>query len=186
MVDGNYSDSYAEIDLMELLLVLWKRKALIVILAVAAVVAGFVGSKLMSPVYETTLPVRITEPLAQTEFTPKVPTVAEVAHFLRSPSVLQAVHRETGIGDSWESLRGALSVETPSNTNMVVLKAEAGSPEDGVKLVETWFHLATDRYNQSTRRSLAAVVDRLSHELETSQGKLRQYTRAMAGVFQGR
>ena len=111
--------------------------------------------------------------MAQTEFTPKVPTVAEVAHFLRSPSVLQAVHRETGIGDSWESLRGALSVETPSNTNMVVLKAEAGSPEDGVKLVETWFGLAQARYNQGTRQAIDDVVAQFEKELALNQAELR-------------
>lgn len=167
-----YDESYQEIDLMEMLAVLWKRKIMIALLTVFAIISGYVASKLMDPVYEASLTVQLRDPVVRNDFTPRTPTVDEVTRFLQDPSVIQAVHEETGIGQSWEKLRGLLSVEKPSNTSMVVLKASANTPEDSVRLVQAWSQVAAKRFNDGAVKGLSAILLQLQKELASAEKEL--------------
>lgn len=189
----NYNETYEEIDLMELIMILVKKKWLIVLLALGAMVAAFIASNLMSPEYEATLSLRVREPFVanilltpsyepnqaasttspslKSALIPEKPPVEEIVRMFQSPSIMREI-QETYGANSWEAIRSRLSIEAPSKTNMIVLKATGDSPESSVSLVTTWAKIATDRYHAQVEETLHATFSELSSKYSSSKIEL--------------
>lgn len=182
----NYSQMYEEVDLMELIMVLWRKKWLIILLTLSFMLAAFIISKAISPTYEAVLSLRIREPFlanipltfsydqtAPTQLIPEKPTTAEVITLFQSPSIMKAVQERYG-GESWEAIKNRLSIEAPDKTDIITLKATGENPAASVALVTTWADIATERYHAQATETLQTTLNELVSKYNSSKAELDQ------------
>ena len=182
----NYSQMYEEVDLMELIMVLWRKKWLIILLTLSFMLAAFIISKAISPTYEAVLSLRIREPFlanilltfsydqtAPTQLIPEKPTTAEVITLFQSPSIMKAVQERYG-GESWEAIKNRLSIEAPDKTDIITLKATGENPAASVALVTTWADIATERYHAQVTETLQTTLNELVSKYNSSKAELDQ------------
>lgn len=182
----NYSQMYEEVDLMELIMVLWRKKWLIILLTLSFMLAAFIISKAISPTYEAVLSLRIREPFlanilltfsygqtAPTQLIPEKPTTAEVISLFQSPSIMKAVQERYG-GESWEAIKNRLSIEAPDKTDIITLKATGENPAASVALVTTWADIATERYHAQVTETLQTTLNELVSKYNSSKAELDQ------------
>jgi len=171
----NYSQMYEEVDLMELIMVLWRKKWLIILLTLSFMLAAFIISKAISPTYEAVLSLRIREPFLANipQLIPEKPTTAEVITLFQSPSIMKAVQERYG-GESWEAIKNRLSIEAPDKTDIITLKATGENPAASVALVTTWADIATERYHAQATETLQTTLNELVSKYNSSKAELDQ------------
>ena len=171
----NYSQMYEEVDLMELIMVLWRKKWLIILLTLSFMLAAFIISKAISPTYEAVLSLRIREPFLANipQLIPEKPTTAKVITLFQSPSIMKAVQERYG-GESWEAIKNRLSIEAPDKTDIITLKATGENPAASVALVTTWADIATERYHAQVTETLQTTLNELVSKYNSSKAELDQ------------
>lgn len=167
-----YTDDYQEIDLMELIMILWRGKWVIILITLVAVVGTFIASKLIDPVYEATASLRMQRPLYANRYVPTPPSEQEVLEILKFPGVMQAIHEAVELGESWESIENALSIEVPNQTGLLIMKAQAKSPEDAKDLLDAWIDIGTRTFEQRISEVVKSTYEPLAQELEKSKKAL--------------
>ncbi|MBO8126469.1 MAG: hypothetical protein H0Z38_04430 [Firmicutes bacterium] len=128
-----------EIELRELFEILAKRKTLIILLVIGAVVASFITSQFMTPIYETSTTIIVEKPSSlenpfQQMLSMDQPQVADFAEILRSRSLLYTVAKKLDLVEDENSqklkeLAEAVSVQSVGQTNLIRITVESPKPE---------------------------------------------------------
>ncbi len=118
MQDNRYEEEI-EIDLVELFMQLVRRWWLIALSAIVFGAAGFLWTKFQVPEeYRSTTELFIMSGNVTKDF----------AYLITSRDVLEEVGAELGMGESYESLAGKVSVETPDGTRVIEITVTDSDP----------------------------------------------------------
>ena len=139
-----------EIDLRELIMALWKRKKMIVALTlIGAILAGLISMFVMSPVYDTKLNIVVSMPetyhTRYGEYTLPITSNDQYINLITSNNVLINTIRDMDYKDvSIEGLRKRVNIEkstAAANTvqNSFTVNVSADNPEESLKLAQTLF-----------------------------------------------
>jgi len=151
-----------EIDLREYVTVLIRHWWWIVGLALVAAAVAFVVSLLLSPTYEASAVVMITQPRYQMQFDPRFKTVEQWTPAYKafptlatSDEILQNVldaytpSSKTCIKE-WTlgTLSGMVEASSEGDPSLVVLRVHSCSPEDAAGIANTWADILVQRGNE--------------------------------------
>ncbi|GAH40301.1 unnamed protein product [marine sediment metagenome] len=134
-----------EIDLREYINVLLKRKGIIILIFLIAVItAALVSYFALSPVYQSSVVFSValmdnrptTTIIAQVENNVPVIKIHEALEVINSNLILDEVIKRSDLNISSDQLRTRVEVENLKNTNFIKVSVEADSPEKAKELVE--------------------------------------------------
>lgn len=139
-----------EIDLKELLLLLWKKKILIITIALlAAILTGIVSVFFIEPVYHSKLNIIINMPetyhTKYGDYTLPITTNEQYINLICSNDILARTIKDMGYDDiTIESLRERIIIEstdakTNVDQNIFNIKVAANNPEEARKLAQTLY-----------------------------------------------
>ncbi len=123
-----------EIDLLEILQLLWGRMWMIVSVGLFAVLVCFGISRfVLTPVYESTTKIYILNKTESTSVTYSdvqlgTQLTKDYAELIGSRYVLEEVIQEQGLAVDYEDLLGKVTVETPTDTRIVSITVEDTDP----------------------------------------------------------
>lgn len=187
-----YQEEFMEIDLKEVISLLWHRKWLIIGLVVVAVIASYFISKEMTPIYETSTLLMVKEesgvqdlfPEQFSLFTGKANKVDTYAEILKSRRITGRVikemdlqNEETGKLISSGSLQQAITVGRGKQTNLITITVTYPDPvaarDIANKLVEV-FKEENQNMNRSDLRSASKFISSQVAEVRKSLSQLEQ------------
>lgn len=205
----NQMDTRDEIDLRRYLSVLWQRRTTIIVVTVAAMLAGGMFSVLSRPIFEASAMVLVAKPSFQvgappdptnpglkigTMFVSELPTETLVA-FARSPVVQQKVVKKiSGEGSLVLEMGFSLSAQTVRNTNLVDLKVRGNDPALVARVANEWAVIVAAEsealFSAEAQQSYSFFDGRLQEarrQLEAAEITLRDFnTSSEIGVLQAR
>jgi uncharacterized protein involved in exopolysaccharide biosynthesis len=187
-----------EINLMEYLQVIKKRKWLIVIGTLVCMVAAEIVSLLMPKVYEAKSYLMVTAPKYNVEFASKegsrisTPIFQNISAETYSRIILnehtaRAVLTKLGLDNPSQQhaanrLLGQIKVEYPRNTNLILLKVQDTSKERAAKIANDWAAAFIERneevISKETGNTYNFIVDQLEKakvSLKTSEEELETF-----------
>jgi uncharacterized protein involved in exopolysaccharide biosynthesis len=183
----NYPVYEDEIDLRDLLLVLWRYRKMILGIFLAAVLAAGVLSFTMQPVYEVRTKVSLGY-LSSSGTNPIHPlyTVPSYAkEMFLSEDFLRETAEEIGLNLSQTELNKlskSIKTETPQDTNLIFITLETKHPQQGVVFLQKMI----ERYNKRSAQQFDRHQNLLEGELKHIDSDLNQLdkdlTRARALV----
>ena len=192
-MSGNQNDVQYyedEIDLRELIMALWKRKKMIISLTlVFAIVSGMFSMFVISPVYETKLDIVINMPDAYStkygEYSLPITTNEQYISLITNNGVLINTINDMGYDAqevSVESLMKRIAIGgNDSNTNGVQNSFEvtvsANNPEESLKLAQTLFENYFEFINVMTNeRAINYFINYFNMSLESLENSLDSAT----------
>lgn len=151
-----------EIDLVDLVLILWNRRLIVIATIILATAAGICTSLVLPPIYSVSA---ILEPGRDAE-----------GGLVESPQSI----RETILGEAFNApimQELGLTVEEmldfkvniPKNTNLVKISVEAVSPQLGVDVLNSLLL----KVSAQQEERLAFVVKQVEHQIETAKVKVQ-------------
>ncbi len=176
-----------ELDLRELIGVLWRRKWLIILLFIVAVTGAYFVSQEMTRVYETSSMIMVrSEGGVQdlfgngfTGLTGRQDQVSTYSALLTTRPVLEEVierlalkDEETGERISSRSLRGSLSVSGNSETNLITISASYSDPEIARDIANTLVEVFIEENEAMNRAQLQSASRFIGEQLEETQDNL--------------
>lgn len=196
----NYED---EIDLRELILVIWKQKLTIIVVSlIAAILTGIFSLFILSPVYHANMNIVFNMPdTYHTKFgdyTLPITTNQEYINLLTSNAVLLNAIDELGYSEGQvnaEQLREKISINIDTKNqdqNIYKVKVAAGNPEEAKKLAETLYHCFVEFINVTTLdgavdsyyNKFGVELDSLEVSLKTEQELLKKNEELLAMIPQ--
>jgi len=147
-----------EIDLREYINVLLKRKGVIILIFLIAVItAALVSYFYLKPVYEASTILMISkpkyqvelEPKIQTQFTPEV-SLATYESLIKDREVEEEVIKKLNLDQppyelSPNSLQGMITIESLKNTNLIKMSLQAGDPKLAKDIANVWAALFVEK-----------------------------------------
>lgn len=171
----NYPAYEDEIDLRDLLLVLWRYRKMIIGIFLAAVLAAGVLSFTMQPVYEVQAKISLGY-LATSEINPIHPlyTVPSYAkEVFLSEDFLRETAGEVGFNLSQAELSKrakSIKLETPQDTNLIFITLETKHPQQGAVFLQKMI----ERYSKQSARQFDRHQNLLEGELKHLNSDLNQ------------
>lgn len=179
-----------EIDLREYINVLLKRKGIIILIFLIAVItAALVSYFALSSVYQSSVVFSIalvdnrppTSFVAQIENNVPVINIHESLEIINSNLVLDEVIKRMGLNISSGQLRTRIEVENMKNTNFVKVTVEANSPEESKYLAENIVRVFIEE-NQSKYTEKIEIIEKrikiLEKEIAEFEGKIQEIENA--------
>lgn len=175
-----------EIDLRELIMALWKRKKMIISLTlVIAILAGMFSVFVLSPVYDTKLNIVISMPETYTtrygEYKLPITTNDQYIKLITSNDVLlntirdmEYNHEEVSV-DSLKKRIAVGSVETKTNTvqNSFEVTVSADNPEESLKLAQTLYDNYIEFMDVMTKeRAVSYFINDFSMDIKSQENQL--------------
>jgi capsular polysaccharide biosynthesis protein len=175
-----------EIDLRELIMALWKRKKMIISLTlVVAILAGMFSMFVLSPVYDTKLNIVISMPETYTtrygEYKLPITTNDQYIKLIISNDVLlntirdmEYNHEEVSV-DSLKKNIAVGSVETKTNVvqNSFEVIVSADNPEESLKLAQTLYHNYIEFLDVMTKeRAVSFFIKDFTMEIKAQENQL--------------
>jgi len=147
-----------EIDLREYINVLLKRKGIIILIFLIAVItAALVSYFYLKPVYEASTILMISkpkyqvelEPKIQTQFTPEV-SLATYESLIKDREIEKEVLKRLNLDQppyelTPDSLQGMITIESLKNTNLIKLNLQAGEPKLAKDIANVWAFLFIEK-----------------------------------------
>ena len=147
-----------EIDLREYINVLLKRKSIIIIIFLIAVItAALVSYFYLKPVYEASTILMISkpkyqvelEPKIQTQFTPEV-SLATYESLIKDRKIEEEVIKKLNLDQppyelTPDSLQGMITIESLKNTNLIKMNLQAGEPKLAKDIANVWAALFVEK-----------------------------------------
>ena len=174
-----------EIDLRELIMALWKRKKMIIGLTlVIALLAGLFSKFIISPVYNTKLNIVISMPETYNtrygEYTLPITSNQQYINLIKSNDVLINTIESMGYDleeVSLESLQKRISVTEndakTGNTNTFEVTVSADNPEESLNLTRTLYSNYIDFVDAMTKeRAVNYYISLFNVELKTLENSL--------------
>lgn len=146
-----------EIDLREYINVLLKRKGVIILIFLIAVItAALVSYFVLSPVYQssTVFSVAKIDGLA-------VINITEALEIMKSNVVLDKVINRMDLEETAKRLNSQITTENPKDTNFIEISAVADSPEKAKSLVENIVGVFIEQNQSEYREKVKLIEDRL-------------------------
>ncbi|MBU2563193.1 MAG: hypothetical protein KJ568_01945 [Actinobacteria bacterium] len=147
-----------EIDLREYINVLLKRKGIIILIFLIAVItAALVSYFYLKPVYEASAILMISKPKYQVELEPKIQTqftpeisLATYENLIKDREIEEEVIKKLNLGQppyelSSDSLHGMITIEALKDTNLIKMNLQASNPELAKDVVNTWAALFVEK-----------------------------------------
>lgn len=179
-----------EIDLREYINVLFKRKGIIILIFLIAVItAALMSYFILNPVYQSSVVFSIalvdsrppTSFVAQIENNVPVINIHESLEIINSNLVLDEVIKRMGLNISSGQLRTRIEVENMKNTNFVKVTVEANSPEESKYLAENIVRVFIEE-NQSKYTEKIEIIEKrikiLEKEIAEFEGKIQEIENA--------
>ena len=147
-----------EIDLREYINVLLKRKGIIILIFLIAVItAALVSFFYLKPVYEASTILMISkpkyqvelEPKIQTQFTPEV-SLATYESLIKDRKIEEEVIKKLNLNQppyelTPDSLQGMITIESLKNTNLIKMNLQAGEPKLAKDIANVWAALFVEK-----------------------------------------
>ncbi len=179
-----YNDD--EIDLRELIMALWKRKKMIISLTlVVAILAGMFSMFVLSPVYDTKLNIVISMPETYTtrygEYKLPITTNDQYINLITSNDVLISTIRDMEYNSeevSVDSLKkriliGKSDVKTNTVQNSFEVTVSADNPEESLKLAQTLYDNYVEFMDVMTKeRAISYFINDFSMDVKAQENQL--------------
>ena len=180
--------AYEEIDLRIYVRVLFKNWLWILAAVVICAAAALSASLIMSPTYEASALIAITDERYLLQFDPRFETTDEQPSYkvytdlAVSSDVLQALWSEldqkpAGM-EGWQGLKGALEAESGSDNSLLKLTVQLPDPVAAARVADAWAEVMVVRVNAiygSSGEDLVFFVDQLERaesDLEAAESAL--------------
>jgi len=148
-----------EIDLREYINVLLKRKGIIILIFLIAVItAALVSYFALSPVYQSSIVFSVAKIDGRS-----VINITEALEIIKSNIVLDEVINRMGLEETFtsEQLKSYITTENLKSTNFIKISVLADSPETAKNLVETITKVFVEQNQGEYREKVKLVEDRL-------------------------
>lgn len=176
-----------EIDLREYIALIWRRKWIIIGLVVAAVVAAYLISGMMTPIYQTSTLIMVREDSGADNLfgdklsliTSKANKMATYTQILQSRrimeqviAVLQLKNEETGELLEPGSLKESISVSGIQESNLITITVTYPDPVMAKKIANTLVEKFQEENQSMNRADLRSASEFISNQLEEVRVKL--------------
>jgi len=146
-----------EIDLREYINVLLKRKGIIIIIFLIAIItAALVSYFVLSPVYQSSTVFSVAKIDGRA-----VINITEALEIIKSNVVLDEVINRMGLEETAKQLSSQVTTENLKGTNFIKISVLAGSPETAKNLVETIAKVFVEQSQDEYQEKVKLVEDRL-------------------------
>jgi polysaccharide biosynthesis transport protein len=167
-----------EIDLRDYINVVWKRRKMILVIFLAAVIITAIVSLFMPKVYESSLTIMVNRPKYQLSLEPKIQTMVspevsvETYHDLINDRKLieQVIQKLIIIDPAYASLKpddlqNTIKMTAIPKTNLIEMKIQAGSRKKAIDIIDTWVKLfveSNENLNlQETKEAQTFILEQL-------------------------
>lgn len=183
-----------EIDLREYINVLIKRKGVIILIFLIAVItAALVSYFALSPVYQSSVVFSIalmdnrppTTIVAQVENDVPVIKIHEALEVINSNLILDEVIKRSDLNISSDQLRTRIEVENLKNTNFIKVSVEADSPEKAKKLAENIMKVFIEKNRHKYTEKIKLIEKRvkiLEKEIAEFEKSIQEIGNAMKKI----
>ena len=147
-----------EIDLREYINVLLKRKGVIILIFLIAVIAAALVSYFyLKPVYEASTILMISKPKYQVELEPKIQTqftpemsLATYESLIKDREIEEEVIKKLNLDQppyelTPDNLQGMITIESLKNTNLIKMNLQAGEPKLAKDIANVWAALFVEK-----------------------------------------
>lgn len=155
-----------EIDIFGLLRVLWRKKMIIMIVAIVFAVIGFLATKFfVAPSYTSSTKIYV---VAQQTSDATITTqdlvagdylVKDYSEIIKSTSVLNEVIAEEELAMTSSDLAGKISVTIPTNTRIVTISVVDRDPQNAVRLANAIREVAAEKIIEITKVSDVTTME---------------------------
>lgn len=158
-------DDEIEIDLGELIAVLWEKVWIIVLSAVVLVgITGAVTKFLITPQYRSTTSIYVLarqndSTLTTSDLSASTQLTQDYAQLIKSRTVAENVIANLGLDLTPEKLLGKISVSTQSNTRIITISVLDADPEVAMKVANAVRISAANQIQMVTNSEAVNVVD---------------------------
>ena len=184
-----------EIDLREYINVLLKRKGVIILIFLIAVItAALVSYFYLKPVYEASTILMISkpkyqvelEPKIQTQFTPEV-SLATYESLIKDREIEEEVIKKLNLNQppyelTPDNLQGMIAIESLKNTNLIKMNLQTGDPKLAKDIANVWAALFVEKNKdlnlQESKESQEFIEEQLkisSQNLSKIEEEIREF-----------
>jgi len=183
-----------EIDLREYINVLLKRKGIIILIFLIAVItAAIVSYFVLSPVYQSSTVFSValmdnrppTTIVAQIENNVPIIKIHEALEVMNSNFILDEVIKRSGIDISSNQLRARMEVENLKNTNFIKISVKADSPEIAKELTENIVKVFIEKNQNKYTEKIKLIKERIKiseQEISEFEKSIREIENAMKKI----
>jgi len=187
-----------EIDLREYINVLLKRKGIIILIFLIAVItAALVSYFALSPVYQSSVVFSIalvdnrppTTIIAQVENNVPVIKIHEALEVINSNLILDEVAKRSSLNISSDQLRTRVEVENLKNTNFIKVSVGADSPEKAKELAENIVKVFIEKNQNKYTEKIKLIEKRikiLEREIAEFEKSIQEIDTAMKKITASR
>ena len=167
-----------EIDLREYINVLLKRKGVIILIfLIAVIIAALVSYFYLKPVYQASTILMISkpkyqvelEPKIQTQFTPEV-SLATYESLVKDREIEKEVIKKLNLDQppyelTPDNLQGMITIESLKNTNLIKMNLQSGEPKLAKDIANVWAALFVEKNKdlnlQESKEAQGFIEDQL-------------------------
>jgi len=174
-----------EIDLREYINVLLKRKGIIILIFLIAVItAALVSYFYLKPVYEASTILMISkpkyqvelEPKIQTQFTPEV-SLATYESLVKDREIEEEVIKRLNLDQppyelTPDNLQGMITIESLKNTNLIKMNLQAGEPKLAKDIANVWAALFVEKNKDLNLQESKEAQEFIEKQLKISEQSL--------------
>ena len=183
-----------EIDLREYINVLLKRKGIIILIFLVAVItAALVSYFALSPVYKSSVVFSValidnrppTTIVAQIENNVPVIKIHEVLEIISSNLILDEVIKRSDLNISSDQLRTRIEVENLKKTNFIKVSVEADSPEKTKELAENIVKVFIEKNQNRYTEKIKLIKERIKiseQEIAEFEKSIQEIENAMKKI----
>jgi len=184
-----------EIDFREYINVLIKRKGIIILIFLIAVItAALVSFFYLKPVYEANAILRISKPKYQVELEPKIQTqftpeisLAAYETLIKDREIEEEVIKKLNLGQppyelTPDNLQGMITIELLTNTNFIKINLQSGDPKLTKDIANVWAELFVEKnkdlYLKESKEAQGFIEDQLKisrQNLSTIEEEIREF-----------
>jgi uncharacterized protein involved in exopolysaccharide biosynthesis len=174
-----------EIDIREYINVLIKRKGVIILIFLIAVItAALVSYFYLKPVYEASTILMISKPKYQVELEPKIQTqivpeisLATYESLIKDREIEEEVIKKLNLDQlpyelSSDDLQEMITIEALKNTNLIKMNLQASNPKLAKDVVNTWAALFVEKNKELNLKESRESQVFIEDQLKTSKKNL--------------
>lgn len=180
--NNSYSDEI-EIDLWEVVLMMWHHLWLIILCAVVAGVIGFCVSKFaITPMYESSTEVFVVDKkegdasLTYTDLQMGTQLTKDYVQMIKSRTVLDQVIANLELNETYHSLQSRIAVTTPTEGRILEITVTDANPEMAQLIANEVLVAAGEHIKNVTETEAMNVVDYASLPLNPSSPSVKKWT----------
>ena len=170
-------EKYIEIDLMQLLSVLWRKAWILALTAVIGAVLTLGYTKLfITPLYEASAMLYInnskgttsSETITQSDLVASQSLVDTYVVILNSQTVIDEVIKETGADYKVSEVKEMLSASAVNSTEVLKVSVRSSDPKEAQQLTNTFVDISSAKMSEIVDSSSVKIVDYASEPLSAA------------------